>query len=83
MRNDRVEVPAWALLYAIRYGMGRMTYANADVAELAKQHWDGVLKDHHDTIRADAWRLRGHERTPWEWLVGPESHGHGGQSATG
>lgn len=38
--NIEVRVPLWAILYAIRYGMGRLTYAADQACDLAEQHWD-------------------------------------------
>lgn len=37
--NTIVEVPLWAVLYAIRYGQHRASYASTDAVGLAEMFW--------------------------------------------
>ena len=49
-----VTVPLWAVLYAIRYGMGRRTYAHSDAARLVIEHADALrAAGWADTILSD------------------------------
>lgn len=72
--HRKVEVPLWAVLYAIRYGMGRLTYANSDAARLAKEHWEKFDESTQQQIRRDAKEMisrdpmRMYARDEWAWL---------------
>lgn len=41
MKTSRgaIEVEPYVILYAIRYGLGRLTYAHNDAIGLIKEHW--------------------------------------------
>lgn len=50
-------VPAYVILYAVRYGLGRQTYAHADALQLIRNYWpllrqwkDSVVGDLHLTL---------------------------------
>lgn len=66
--RKKVEVDILVVLYAIRYGMGRMTYANNDASSLARQYWDDLNPSWQRQIKDDAMRLADTERLPWHWL---------------
>lgn len=72
--DERVEVTLWTVVMAIRYGMGRMTYANGDASSLARQHWGRFPPFMRRMIRDDARNLpEGLERMEWEWLITEEA----------
>jgi len=64
-----VTVTLWDVLMAIRYGMGRHTYANADASSLAKQVWPLFDVSVRNQLRRDASRLSGPEAEEWAWLT--------------
>lgn len=64
-----IPVTPWVIVMAIRYGMGRRTYANWDAASLAQQHWDSLTERDRHSIRLDASGLVGLEAEPWAWLA--------------
>jgi hypothetical protein len=66
--DDRVEVSLWTVLMAIRYGMGRMSYANQDAADLARQHWDLFPPDIKRQIKDDV-RRHVPESAAWGWVA--------------
>jgi hypothetical protein len=41
------------VLYAIRYGLGRHTYAEQDALDLARRHYRRMTKDLRDVVRED------------------------------
>lgn len=45
-------VSPWTVLMAVRYGLGRLTYAHYDAVSLVVRHWD-VLAPSRDSILAD------------------------------
>lgn len=63
-----IKVTPWELLMAVRYGMGRMTYANDDAARLARRYWRSFNASERYTIRRDAARVTGAEAAAWAWL---------------
>jgi hypothetical protein len=67
--DTEVKVPLWAVLWAIRYGLGRRTYANGDAAALAKEFWERFDVGIRTQIRDDAARLTGLEAEEWRWLT--------------
>ena len=68
---QRVEVDLVTVLYAIRYGQGRMTYAAQDAANLAHQFWDKfppdikmqIMRDVSDEFFPES------NRRYWTWLT--------------
>lgn len=76
MNVPSIVVSPWTVLMAVRYGMGRLTYANEDAAKLARQHWDTFDESAQRTVIADAERLTGFTRTAWEWLVPARQASH-------
>lgn len=38
--ETQVTVPLWAVLYAVRYGQTRISYASTEAVGLAEAHWD-------------------------------------------
>lgn len=73
-KTAHFEVDEWTVLMAIRYGLGRLTYANADAASLAWEHWDRFSEATRQTITQDVLHLRG-TLTPadiiatWDWIT--------------
>ena len=53
--DKNVEVPLWAVLYAIRYGMNRASYASADAVSLANQFWDDFPDFIKEQFKGDLW----------------------------
>lgn len=37
--DEMIEVRSWVALYAIRYALGRQTYAHHDALHLIRRHW--------------------------------------------
>ena len=66
---DKVEVELWVVLYAVRYGMGRMTYANVESSNLAQKFWDKFPDNIQKQIFEDTSQLTGLEAKPWLWLT--------------
>ena len=61
---------------AIRYGMGRMTYANADASALAYRYWNLLPLRQQQLILHDALMLPdGIEREEWDWLLNNDAKG--------
>lgn len=52
MRPTARPVEPWVVLYAIRYGLGRFTYAHSDAIGLIKTHWSD-LEEWSDSIVHD------------------------------
>lgn len=46
-------VPSHVLVSAIRYGMGRMTYADSDARDLIRVHWADMHETDQQVIRED------------------------------
>lgn len=67
--REKVEVNLLTALYAIRYGMGRMTYANNDAAELAHRVWNRLPLTIRYQVFDEATRVKGIEKPPWAWLL--------------
>ena len=42
MNRKEVTVPMWVVVYAIRYGIRRQSYAYDDALRLAAQYWDDL-----------------------------------------
>ena len=64
------EVDLWTIIMAIRYGMGRMTYANDDASRLAKRVWVDLDHQQRENIRKDAERIMNElDRRAWAWLL--------------
>lgn len=62
---------------AIRYGMGRNTYANEDAAQLARTIWDDLADTHKRTLVDDARRITNPLiAQPWRWLTQPPTPEH-------
>ena len=59
--NIEVRVPLWAILYAIRYGMGRFSHASEDSVELAESFWDNFPRFIQEQIIRD-WRRTQRQR---------------------
>lgn len=68
MNRKKVEVDILVVVYAIRYGMGRMTYANDDAASLARRFWGDFDESTRQQIRSDADLLSLPLRRPWYWV---------------
>jgi hypothetical protein len=69
-RGAKYEVDQWTVIMAIRYGMGRMTYANTDASRLARMIWPDLDDQQRSIIRDDADRIaNGTERREWAWLL--------------
>lgn len=65
-----VTVELWVVVCAIRYGTGRMTYANADAVSLALTHWQALPGFIRDQIVRDAQSLPdGYERQAWQPVI--------------
>lgn len=70
MSGKRYEVDLWTILMAIRYGTGRMTYANEDASRLARRYWDDFSAQARDQIFHDADRITNRfDRQAWAWLL--------------
>jgi hypothetical protein len=67
--NEYVGVPLWVVVYAIRYGMGRKSYANEEASELAKEFWSDIPEFIQHQIVYDVERLDDDEHSSWEWLT--------------
>lgn len=39
-----IEVPSWVALYAVRYALGRQTYAHHDALHLVRRHWPALRR---------------------------------------
>jgi hypothetical protein len=63
-----VKAPLWAVLYAIRYGMTRYTYACSDAARLAFEFWDQFPDHIKDQIRNDVKHVDSVCADEWAWL---------------
>ena len=44
-------VPSFVITNAVRYGMGRMTYADSDARDLIRVHWADIHETHQQVIR--------------------------------
>lgn len=44
MTTTQVLVAPEVVVYAIRYGLGRLTYAHSDALELVKAHWPLIVE---------------------------------------
>lgn len=64
------EVDQWTVIMAIRYGMGRMTYANEDAARLAKWVWPDLSEADKRVLRVDASHITDESvRRAWGWML--------------
>ena len=64
------EVDLWTIIMAIRYGMGRQTYANDDASRLARRVWCDLDRQQRELMREDAERVVTElERLEWGWLL--------------
>lgn len=50
--NEQVQVDASIVLYAFRYGLGRLTYAHGDALGVVRANWSAVRK-WRETIERD------------------------------
>jgi hypothetical protein len=66
--NTPVTVNLWNAVMAIRYGIGRQTYANSDASDLARRIWPLLDQTMRDQIRGDMARLTGPDAKAWAWL---------------
>jgi hypothetical protein len=64
------KVPLWAVLYAVRYGVVRQTYACGDAARLAFEFWDQFPEHIQDQIRRDVERVDPVCAPEWDWIRG-------------
>lgn len=69
--HDQVTVSLSTVYYAIEYGMNRISYASADSADLAREHWDKFPAHVQALIRRDAEDVNPANRYLWIWLLGP------------
>lgn len=49
----RHYVPSTTVVMAIRYGMGRMTYADSDARDLVRTHWPDMHPTDQQVVRED------------------------------
>ena len=49
----RHHVSSSTVVYAIRYGMGRMTYADQDARDLVRAHWADMHPTDRQVVRDD------------------------------
>ena len=64
------DVDLWTIIMAIRYGMGRQTFANDDASRLAKRVWGDLDHQQRENIRKDAERIMNElDRRAWAWLL--------------
>lgn len=64
------EVDQWTVIMAIRYGTGRMTYANEDASRLARMVWPDLDDNQRRIVRSDADRIINEsDRQAWSWLL--------------
>lgn len=68
----RHHVSSTVLVCAIRYGMGRMTYADSDARDLVRVHWAEMHPTDQQVVREDikdhvrrAEVLSGHDEHEW------------------
>jgi hypothetical protein len=69
--SDEVVVPLWVVVYAIKFGVGRETFANMEVAEIARYFWNDIPSHVKDGIKDSALKIPDmEERSHWNWLIG-------------
>jgi hypothetical protein len=59
---------------AVRYGMGRHTYANSDAAALCRRIWGLFTDQQQDQIRGDVASIFPQDSRvePWQWVWGAQ-----------
>jgi hypothetical protein len=74
MNESVFEVDDWTVLMAIRYGMGRQTFANMDASNLAKRFWHKLPRKFQASIKEDVESLSRETWLPqdivreWDWV---------------
>jgi hypothetical protein len=63
-----VKVPLWSVVYAVRYGAARLTYACADAGGLARTFWDTFPEHVKRQIEVDVEQIDPVYERFWEWL---------------